>query len=415
VIILAYTFMGGLWAVAVTDFIQFVIMAVAVLILVPLSISRVGGFDAFVAGSPENFFQWTTNEYNWVYIALLSLLYCVAWSSINWPLIQRYYCVKDEREAVKVGWFVTGLNVIGPPLMFLPAMAAKQFLAPDTAGESVYPLLCVELLPAGMLGLIVAAMFAATMSMLSSDYNVCAGVLTNDVYRRLLRKSASQRELVFVGRLMTLLMGGIALGLAMLMANVGGEGLFKNMVMLFGVVTGPAGIPMVFGLLSKRVTNLGALAGWFVGILVGLGLLLFGPASMPLAIPGLFHVNLEAEIAIFLVSSLTTLIVMFLVTILVPADATHRERVAAFQQRLRTPIGDLPEDIPDPSEIGTVFSPFRIVGICILAIGLMLLSVLPWVQGDLALELTIGFGLVLASLGGIMTWRSWSGASQPTG
>ena len=129
-------------------------------------------------------------EYNWIYIVLLIVLYCLAWSSINWALVQRYYCVPDEKDALKTGWLVVFLNIIGPPLMFLPAMAATKFLSPEdrrSQRRSVYPQLCVALLPAGMLGLMIAAMFSATMSTLSGDYNVCASVLTNDVYRRLIR------------------------------------------------------------------------------------------------------------------------------------------------------------------------------------------------------------------------------------
>jgi SSS family transporter len=402
-IILAYTFAGGLWAVTVTDFIQFVVLAVAVLVLAPLAIDRAGGWNAFIANSPEGFFHWTNDEYNWIYIVLLSSLYCVSWSSMNWALVQRYYCVKDEREAVKTGWFVTLLNVIGPPLMFLPAMAARQFLGtPETvAGDAVYPQLCVLLLPAGMLGLIVAAMFAATMSTLSGDYNISAGVLTNDVYRRLVRPHASQKELVFVGRLMTVVVGGGALALAMMMAAGTGEDLFVKMVTLFGVVTGPAGIPMIFGLLTKRISNLGALAGWAVGIAAGLAMLSWGPEKMDLQ-----FVVLKSEISIFLVASLATLLVMTVVSLVAPPSAADRERIDAFRNRLSKPIGSLPEDIHDSATTSKIFSPFKIVGICVLAIGLMLLAILPWVTGQLAIELTIGFGLALVIIGGLLAWRS---------
>ncbi len=116
--------------------------------------------------------------------------------------MQRYYCVPSEKDAKKVGWLVVALNVITPPLMFLPAMLARFFLPELGDFNQAYPSLCVALLPVGMLGLVVAAMFSATMSMLSTDYNVCASVLTNDVYRRLIHPKASERRLVFVGRIM---------------------------------------------------------------------------------------------------------------------------------------------------------------------------------------------------------------------
>ena len=111
----------------------------------------------------------------------------LCFSALHWQLVQRYYCVPTERDAQKVGWLVVVLYFIGPPLMFLPALAARQFVSGLAKDTDIYPVLCAQLLAPGMLGLMIAAMFSATMSTLSGDFNVCANVLTTDVYRRLLR------------------------------------------------------------------------------------------------------------------------------------------------------------------------------------------------------------------------------------
>ena len=86
-------------------------------------------------------------------------------------------------------------------------MAASIFLPGLSNPEQVYGLVCRELLPVGMLGMLVAAIFSATMSSLSSDYNAVASVLTTDVYKRLLVPSASQRDCVLAGRVFTLIVG----------------------------------------------------------------------------------------------------------------------------------------------------------------------------------------------------------------
>jgi len=406
-IILAYTFMGGLWAVAITDFVQFIVMVVAMVILLPLAIHRLHAVDHWTRILPQGLSDFFTAEYNVVYLVLLVALYSVAWSSVNWALIQRYYCVADEREAIKTGWFVTLLNVLGPPLMLLPAIAGRHFLVdiPLEMDKEVYPRLCMELLPAGVLGLVIAAMFAATMSTLSGDYNVCAGVLTNDVYRRLCRRSASEKELVTVGRLMTLLVGGVALGLALLMSSLNGEDLFKTMVKLFAIVTAPVGVPMLLGLLSRRVTTLAAFWGWLLGILVGLGLFVWCPKNLVLrwgAAAGdeLSSLILEKEVVIFAATLLVSLLVTVVLTHLVPMAAEEKQRVAAFHRRLATPIGELDEDRTEGS---TAFSPFGIVGVCVLCIGLMLLGILPWVGGwGLTFGLTLGSGVVLLAIGVLM-------------
>ncbi|HNR30330.1 MAG TPA: hypothetical protein PKI11_05535 [Candidatus Hydrogenedentes bacterium] len=413
-IILLYTFMGGLWAVAVTDFIQFVVLAVGVGVILPLSVARAGGLGAIVENAPAGFFRPTTAEFGWSYVIPLILLYALAWSSINWSLIQRYYCVPKERDALKVGWLVVALYLVGPPLMFFPAIAATRFLPGVEDAGTIYPMICRELLPAGMLGLAVAAMFAATMSTLSSDYNVCAGVLTNDVYRRLIRPRASQSELVLVGRIMTLLVGVIALGAGVLMARGKAEDMFRVMVTLFGVATAPVAVPMLLGLVSRKATNLGAVLGFLFGIGVGLNLfflsryrqeveflgILWDPSKQELLFWGL---ALKMEIVLFLSTALMTLVVMLAAGALAPADCVAQERADAFLARLRMPIGRLPED-EDAESVTDVPSPFGVVGVSLLLIGGLLLAVAPWWRGGLVVALDVALALVLMAVGGAFLW-----------
>ena len=432
-IMLLYTLMGGLWAVTVTDFIQFVVMSVGILVVLPLSIHQAGGTVEFINNMPKEFSSLVNAEYNWVYVALLALLYCLAWSSVKWPLIQRYYCVRDEKEAVKVGWFVVLLNVIVPPLMFLPAMAAQQFLG-EVPDKEVYPRLCILLLPAGMLGLVVAAMFSATMSMLSSDYNACAGVLTNDVYRRLIRKNASGKELVAVGRMTTLVIGVFALWVAFLLSSGTGEQLFRNMVTLFSIATAPVAVPMLMGILSKRVTNLSAIVGFLAGLTVGLGLFLYfyglwGIGGLPedkdtALFAGLVwspekdelvfgSMRLKMEVILFTANAAAAFLGMLVVTLIRPMNDEERDRAEAFHQRLATPIGELEEDRASAGG-AEILSPFRVVGVSIILIGLMMLGVLYWVTGALAFGLDLGFGVLLILIGAVMM-RGTGGSKSEDG
>jgi len=392
---LTYTFMGGLWAVTVTDFIQFVVMVAAIIVLLPLSLAESGGFAGFINGAPEGFFRLTHPEYGWPYLLANVVLFSLAFSSLQWSLIQRYYCVPKERDARKVGWLVVALNIIGPPLMFLPAMAARQFLPDATAGKDVYPLLCAHLLPAGMLGLIIAAMFAATMSMLSSDFNVCASVLTNDVYRRLIHPDASQRRLVWVGRLMTLLIGVISLGTALLIGDVGGEGLFRSMIKLFSVATAPVAIPMIAGLLSRRVHAAGALSGFVVGVTTGLILFFACPDEVRW-----LDATWKKETVILFSTTAATLAALLLACRFKQSGSLEHERACEFMARLETPIGTLDADRVQTA--GSGISPFRVVGVCILLLGLLMLGVLICVTDPTAWKLDLAIGLALMILGTAM-------------
>ncbi|MCC6487950.1 MAG: hypothetical protein IT364_10665 [Candidatus Hydrogenedentes bacterium] len=400
-IILISTFLGGLWAVTVTDFIQFVVLMAGVLILLPLSIQRAGGMGEVLSKAPEGFFRLTSEEFGWSYVIPVILLYALAWSSINWSLIQRYYCVPKEKDALKVGWTVVALYAIGPPLMFFPAIAANQFMPGVEDAGQIYPLLCTQLLPAGMLGLIVAAMFAATMSTLSSDYNVCASVLTNDVYRRLFRPLATQGELVQVGRIMTIVFGLFALGVGLLMSRGKSEDQFRTMVTLFGLATAPVAIPMLLGLVSRRVTNAGAVAGCLAGLLAGLLVWQLGPKDEAM----IAGVAIKMEIVLLFATSAVTLSVLAVVSVLAPARAEAQERTDAFLARAQTPIGQLPEDVV-LIEKKDVFSPFRVVGVSVLCIGVLLLLVLPWISGRMDLLLAGGTGLLLAVVGGAVALAS---------
>ncbi|MHC4444446.1 MAG: sodium:solute symporter family transporter [Planctomycetota bacterium] len=409
-IMLAYTLMGGLWAVTVTDFIQFIVLLAAVIVVLPLSIAEGGGLKNIIENSPEGFFNFTHPNYSWVYLISYIWMFCLAFSSINWSLIQRYYCVPREKDAYKVGWLVVVLNLLGPPLILIPVFAARQFLPDLQESGQVYPLLCVKLLPAGLLGLVIAAMFSATMSMLSSDYNVCASVLTNDVYRRYIRPGASQKELVLIGRLMTLLIGTISLGVAFLMVGVGGEGLFRNMVKLFSVATAPVAIPMIAGLLSRRVTHTGALAGFIYGILSGLALFFLCPDTFEF-----INTLWRKENIIIWGTTVVTFVSMVVVSRLDYQDTSEKQRINVFLDRLKLPIGQAAEDVQPQVRKGKGgISPFIVVGISISAIGAMMLFISPWVTGKLAFIMDFGVGLSFVLVGAVMLIREYRAGRNST-
>lgn len=412
-VILLTTFLGGLWAVAVTDFVQFVVLTAAVLILLPLSILKVGGLTGMISALPDGFLRLTSPEYGWGYVLSLVLMYALAWSSINWSLIQRYYCVPKERDALKVGAMVVALYIIGPPLMFFPAMAAVRFLPGLEDAGHVYPLLCATLLPPGLVGLAVAAMFAATMSTLSSDYNVCASVLTNDVYRRLLRHNASERELVIVGRLLTLVVGTCALAVGWALSTGKAEDLFRVMVTLFSVATAPVAIPMLLGLTTRRVNNASALLGFLIGTMVGLAL--FYLSIRPSAVlAGIIwdaansqivwrSFAMKMETLQFCATCLGTLLGTGAGVLLTSTTSSEQVRIDLFLHRLKTPVGLLPEDGAEPQ--ADSFSPYPVASLSIATIGVLQLVLTPFLGlTNPATWLNAALGLLFL-LGGLWVYH----------
>ncbi len=115
--------------------------------------------------------------------------------------------------------------------------------------------------------------------------------------------------------------------------------------------------------------------------------------------------RLKVEVVLFACNTLVTLIAMLLVTELKPMGNKERERADSFHERLRIPIGKLQEDQPPP-EAAKIPSPFFVVGISVLLIGLLMVGVQPWVKGGLASRLNLGLAAVLIAIGGLMAWRS---------
>ncbi len=383
-ITLLYTFAGGLWAATVTDFIQFVVMIVGSLLLMPLSLIRLARVDELANRVPDGFFHPTAGTFTWFYIGGWFLLLVCNYNT-SFGLVQRYYCVRDEREARKTGLLVAALVLVGTPIFFAPAITARLFM-PGEAPKTIYATICKELLPNGALGLIIAAMFSATMSSLSGDYNAVAAVLTNDVYKRLINRRASERRLVFVGRLTTFLIGLMPLAIALYVAYIiGNDILFKKMVKVFSVASPPMAFPMLAGLVWRRCTNAGALAGFLGGFGVGLALFLSGVSEAPLA----------------MATTAATLVNMIVVSLLTTPADVERRSAEAFAERLRTPVS-----AADLAEAGAIPSPWGSVGVSVMATAVLLLAVTPAMGLNAGMATNAIISLGLLAIGVLMTKRS---------
>jgi SSS family transporter len=270
-ITVVYTFLGGLWALVVTDYVQFLMKALAILLLFPLAISAGGGWPHAFENLPAGFLRFDSGPFGWLYVVGFTLIMMISYNA-SWSLAQKYYSVPDEREASKAAWCAAALNLVGAPLMILPAIVGRRLL-PDLIATNrtadTYVLLVMKLLPAGMIGIIMAAMFSATMAMVSADFNAMASVLTKDVYQRLLRPAASEADLLRTGRWITLGLGALSTCLAVVIAVSGQQSLFNTMVTVFGLFMAPTFLPLLAGLTVRSINWQGAFAGFGGGLVTG--------------------------------------------------------------------------------------------------------------------------------------------------
>ena len=271
IVIICYTFLGGLKATLVADFVQFLVLMLIVIVLPFFCLERVGGLSAFVENAPDGFFALVSGKYTWLY--LLVFFYAqILELSTSWSMVQRFYTTRSERDAKRAGYLVSVLLLVGPPLFFFPAMAARVFLpgVSDANLNGVYALVCREVLPVGLMGLVVAGMFSATMSTLAGFYNAISSVVTNDFYLRMVNPGASPRRQMLVARLSTFLAGALVIGFTFVMRYAqGANDLFDVTNQLFSVFGNPIAVPVLAGLLIRRLSRFSGFAGLVVGIGAG--------------------------------------------------------------------------------------------------------------------------------------------------
>ena len=275
-IVVIYTMQGGLWAVLMTDVLQFIVLTVVVLFVAILMISGTE-WATFTASVPEHFFSPVAGKYGWFFL--------LGWVTIHffmigaeWAFVQRFLAVRSPSEAKKSSYLFGVMYLITPLFWLLPPLLYRG-QADGIDKEQAYILAAQSVLPPGVLGLMVAAMFSATASMVSSQLNVFAGVFTNDFYRALFHPQASERVLVRVGRMFTVLLGALLVTSAILVPHMGGAE--KLIISINSLLVVPLFAPTLWGLFSCKIGIREMIIVALTSFGIGLALR-FGLASNPL-------------------------------------------------------------------------------------------------------------------------------------
>ncbi|MCC6397432.1 MAG: hypothetical protein IT282_10470 [Bacteroidetes bacterium] len=279
IVILLYTFLGGLWAVSVTDVVQGLILLSTAAIIVPMSLYEVGGFGNLIESLPPISFDHVYNGvvYNEHWLIAMFVISTLGFAGGSG---QRFYSVKDEKSALKVGLLAGGLSLLSPLMLGVPPLVARV-LWPDLAvvdffkpylgsnpQDLVYVGLTLKFLPNGLIGVFVAAMLAATMSTLSAVYNMVSAIFARDMYQGLFKPSTRDEDLLRIGRKASIVIGLIVTGLAVLFVT-SQFGIFNLMQAFFTLFNIPVSIPMAFGLIFRRVPKWSAVAGITWGLIAG--------------------------------------------------------------------------------------------------------------------------------------------------
>ncbi len=268
-----YTVAGGLAAVIYTEVIQTVILVLGALLLMFIGLEQVGGWSGLQAKVPAEFFHMmkpaTDKDFPWTGIFFGAPLLGIWYWCTDQVIVQRVLSAKDVAHA-KAGTVLAGFLKILPVFMLIvPGMIARALYPQEMAADSnaAFPLLVVRLMPQGLQGVMVAAMLAALMSSLSAVFNSSSTIFTMDFYKQL-KPTASEKQLVNVGRVATVLM--VILGLAWIpfMSRISSQ-LWIYLQSVQAYVSPPIAAVFLLGIGWKRINGQGAITSLLAGFVLG--------------------------------------------------------------------------------------------------------------------------------------------------
>jgi solute:Na+ symporter, SSS family len=285
-VVLVMSVTGGAWAVIASDFMQMVVIMAVTLICAVMGIVEAGGIAPIIERFPRDFVEGTDLNYYSVF-AIWAVFIFIKQFAINNNMLYayRYLAAKDSSNARKGALLACVLMIIGPFIWFIPSWflagtgVDMNQLHPEMgskAADAVY-LVFVELyMPAGMVGLLLAAMFAATMSSMDSGLNRNAGILVKNFYEPLLRPRATEKELLLVSKITSAIFGGMIILVALFINSLKGLSLFDAMMYVGALLSFPMIIPGLFGFFIKKTPDwagwgtlaVGGLVSYFVGFVL---------------------------------------------------------------------------------------------------------------------------------------------------
>ncbi len=250
VVTLIYVTFGGLWGVIITDLIQFIVQVLGGVVMFVLVLQKLGGAGSITGiwkELPPEHSQLFNEPYTAGFVIIMFFLYFLSYNGGGWSLATRYISSPSENEATKAARLSGYLYLIWPLILFFPMWAAPLIIPGLDTPNTSYGHLMLEILPKGMIGLVIASLFAATMGMTSSDVNTIAAVITRDILPVVSKKFATDKHPLRTARITTFVFTLATIVIALNYERFGGVlGLIVNW---FGALLGPTALPLLLGML----------------------------------------------------------------------------------------------------------------------------------------------------------------------
>jgi solute:Na+ symporter, SSS family len=285
-----YTVIGGMKSVLYTSVLQTPILLLGSLIIVVLGLKAVGGWDEMIAitsavpvneygDSMTNLIRSNSDtDFPWLGVFIGSAVIGFWYWCTDQFIVQRVLSGKDEKESRRGTIFGAYLKLTPVFLFMIPgmiafAMAQKGVVIDGepftlSTADAAFPTLVAKLLPAGVKGLVVCGILAALMSSLASLFNSSAMLFTIDFYKKY-RPEASEKKLMHIGRIATVVIVVLGILWIPIMRNIGNV-LYNYLQDVQSVLAPGIAAAFLLGILSRRPTPKGGMWGMIVGFIIGI-------------------------------------------------------------------------------------------------------------------------------------------------
>ncbi|MGP3928292.1 sodium:solute symporter [Streptomyces sp. 8N616] len=323
-IVVAYSTLGGMWSITLTDMVQFVVKTIGVLLLLlPIAVVKAGGFSQMADELPGGYFSPMSIGGQTVFTYVLIYSFGMLIGQDIW---QRVFTARSDKVA-KLGGTAAGVYCLAYAVAGAVIGTAAKVLYPKLGSpDDAFATVVRDALPIGVKGLVLAAALSAVMSTSSGALIACATVANNDIWSRLRGKvtpggGEGPHDEVKGNRVFILIMGAAVICIAIALNNV-----VEALTVAYNLLVGGLLVPILGGLLWKRGTATGALASVGVGGVTVVALMAWKGilANEPV------YYGLLASLAAYVVVSLATK----------PTDAAV---LAAWRARL---AGESPAEAP---------------------------------------------------------------------
>ena len=270
-----FTIAGGLKAIAYTNVFQMVLLIAVSLILTVVGVVKAGGPMEVFNNTPSSYWNLLLPvddaNYPWLAIVLGYPVMGVWFWCTDQSMVQSVLGAKNLKQGQLGANFTGWLKILDVALFIIPGITCLVLFPNLSNPDEAYMTMVTRLLPSGMIGMVMAVLIAALVSTIDSALNSLSTVFTMDIYVKRFRPDANQKEIVYIGRLVTVLGAAIAVIFALAIDSISGLNLFDVFQAILGFIAPPMSVVFLFGVLWKRTTRKAANFILSVGTIISLG------------------------------------------------------------------------------------------------------------------------------------------------